>query len=155
MVSLRYTLTDDAGTLLDSSGPEPLTYLHGFDSVLPALERALEGNEVGFKSKVTVPPSEGYGEHDPESIFEAPRDHFPPGARIAPGMEVTAQGPEGPVTLKVLELTDGGALLDANHALAGKTLHFELEIVGLREATQEELDHGHVHEGGHSHPHGS
>jgi FKBP-type peptidyl-prolyl cis-trans isomerase SlyD len=154
VVTLRYTLTDDAGEVLDRSGDQdPLVYLHGYDTILPALERHLEGAEVGHRSQVTLPAADAYGERDPHSVFEAPREQFPDGARLRPGMEVTGEGPEGPVTLTVVRVTEGGAVLDANHPLAGKTLHFELEIVGLRAATPEEMEHGHVHDESGSHHH--
>jgi len=153
VVSMHYTLTDDSGDVLDSSrGGEPFSYLHGHSNIIPGLEKALEGTEAGFKSKVTVAPTEGYGEKNPEAIFEAPREHFPPDMKLEIGARVYADGPNGPITLTVVKLTDNGAVLDANHPLAGKTLHFEVEITTVRTATAEELAHGHVHgEGGHQH----
>jgi FKBP-type peptidyl-prolyl cis-trans isomerase SlyD len=153
VVTMHYTLTDDAGTVLDSSeGREPLAYLHGHGNIIPGLEKALEGSEPGFKSSVTVPPGEGYGEKNPEAVFEAPREHFPPEMELAPGNQVYAEGPRGPVTFTIVDTSDSGVVLDANHPLAGQTLHFDVEVVEVREATQEELEHGHVHgEGGHEH----
>ena len=153
VVSMHYTLTDDSGDVLDSSrGGEPFSYLHGHNNIIPGLERALEGTEAGFKSKVTVAPTEGYGEKNPEAIFEAPREHFPPDMKLEIGARVYADGPNGPITLTVIKLTESGAVLDANHPLAGKTLHFDVEITTVRTATAEELAHGHVHgEGGHNH----
>lgn len=153
VVTMHYTLTDDSGAVLDSSqGGNPLAYLHGHGNIIPGLEKALEGVTAGFKSKVTVAPTEGYGESDPESVFEAPREHFPPDMQIEPGQRVHAEGPNGPITLTVVELTETGAILDANHPLAGKTLHFDVEVVTVRPATAEEMTHGHVHgEGGHHH----
>ncbi|HYA39254.1 MAG TPA: peptidylprolyl isomerase [Candidatus Methylomirabilis sp.] len=153
VVSMHYTLTDDSGDVLDSSrSGEPFSYLHGHNNIIPGLEKALEGVETGFKSKVTVAPTDGYGEKNPEAIFEAPREHFPPDMKLEIGARVYADGPNGPITLTVVKLTDNGAVLDANHPLAGKTLHFEVEITTVRTATAEELAHGHVHgEGGHQH----
>jgi FKBP-type peptidyl-prolyl cis-trans isomerase SlyD len=153
VVSMHYTLTDDSGDVLDSSrGGEPFSYLHGHNNIIPGLEKALEGTEAGFKSKVTVAPIEGYGEKNPEAVFEAPREHFPPDMKLEIGARVYADGPNGPITLTVVKLTDSGAVLDANHPLAGKTLHFDVEITTVRSATAEELAHGHVHgEGGHQH----
>ena len=153
VVSMHYTLTDDSGDVLDSSrGGEPFSYLHGHSNIIPGLEKALEGTEAGFKSKVTVAPTEGYGEKNPEAIFEAPREHFPPDMKLEIGARVYADGPNGPITLTVVKLTESGAVLDANHPLAGKTLHFDVEITTVRTATAEELAHGHVHgEGGHHH----
>ncbi|HJV95275.1 MAG TPA: peptidylprolyl isomerase [Albitalea sp.] len=153
VVSMHYTLTDDSGDVLDSSrGGDPFSYLHGHNNIIPGLEKALEGTEAGFKSKVTVAPTEGYGEKNPEAIFEAPREHFPPDMKLEIGARVYADGPNGPITLTVIKLTETGAVLDANHPLAGKTLHFDVEITTVRSATTEELAHGHVHgEGGHNH----
>ena len=153
VVSMHYTLTDDKGETLDSSrGGEPLAYLHGHSNIIPGLEKALEGAAAGFKSKVTVAPAEGYGEKNPEAIFEAPREHFPPDMTLEVGARVSADGPNGPITFLITELTETGAVLDANHPLAGKTLHFDVEIMTVRSATKEELEHGHVHgAGGHHH----
>jgi FKBP-type peptidyl-prolyl cis-trans isomerase SlyD len=153
VVTMHYTLTDDKGDTLDSSqGGDPLAYLHGHGNIVPGLEKALEGKEAGHKSKVTVAPSEGYGEVNPEAIFEAPREHFPTDANIAVGQRVYAEGPNGPISFTIVRLTETGAVLDANHPLAGKTLYFDVEITEVRTATEEELTHGHVHgPGGHHH----
>ena len=153
VVTMHYTLTDDSGEVLDSSqGSEPLAYLHGHGNIIPGLEKALEGKEAGHKSKVTVAPAEGYGEVNDEAIFEAPREHFPGDVELAVGQRVYAEGPNGQIALTVTKLTDKGAVLDANHPLAGKTLHFDVELTEVRTATQEELTHGHVHgPGGHHH----
>ncbi|MEK7206480.1 MAG: peptidylprolyl isomerase [Pseudomonadota bacterium] len=153
VVSMHYTLTDDSGEVLDSSrNGDVFSYLHGHGNIIPGLESALEGTVAGFKSKVTVAPTEGYGEKNPEAVFEAPREHFPPDMSLELGARVYADGPNGPITLTVVKLTDTGAVLDANHPLAGKTLHFDVEIIEIRTATKEEMEHGHVHgEGGHQH----
>jgi FKBP-type peptidyl-prolyl cis-trans isomerase SlyD len=153
VVTMHYTLTDEAGTVLDSSdGREPLSYLHGHGNIIPGLEKALEGAGAGFKSSVTVSPEEGYGDRNPDAVFEAPKEHFPPDIDITPGARVYAEGPQGPVSFTVVEQSESGVTLDANHPLAGQTLHFEVEVLDVREATAEELEHGHVHgAGGHEH----
>ncbi len=153
VVTMHYTLSDDSGAVLDSSqGGEPLAYLHGHGNIIPGLEKALEDKESGHKAKVTVAPADGYGEINPEAIFEAPREHFPGEAELTAGQRVYAEGPNGPIVLTVVRLTEKGALLDANHPLAGKTLHFDVELIEIRKATDEELTHGHVHgAGGHHH----
>lgn len=153
VVSLHYTLTDDAGEVLDSSdGREPFAYLHGHSNIIPGLEKALEGTAVGHRGQVHVNPAEGYGEKNPELIFEAPREHFPNDMKLETGARVYAEGPEGPISFAVVKLTETGAVLDGNHPLAGKKLHFDVEVVDIRPATQEELEHGHVHgAGGHHH----
>lgn len=153
VVSFHYTLKDDTGEVLDSSsGREPLSYLHGHGNIIPGLEKALEGTTIGHKSHVSVGAKEGYGESNPELVFEAPREHFPADMQLEQGARVYAEGPEGPVSFTVVKLTEKGAVLDGNHPLAGKKLHFDVEIVDVRPATQEELEHGHVHgAGGHHH----
>ena len=152
VVSLHYTLTDDHGLLLDSSrGRDPLAYLHGHGHIIQGLESALEGREAGFSGSVQVPPTDAYGEYDPQGVFEAPRDQFPPGEDIQAGMRVQAEGPQGTVNFTVLSANDQGVVLDANHPLAGKTLNFEVELLEVREATTQELAHRHVHAHGHDH----
>jgi FKBP-type peptidyl-prolyl cis-trans isomerase SlyD len=153
VVTMHYTLTDDRGEVLDSSrGSEPLAYLHGASNIIPGLERALEGTAAGHKANVTVAPAEGYGEKNPEAVFEAPREHFPPDLELKPGVRVSADGPNGPISFLVVSVNDQTATLDGNHPLAGQTLHFDVEIVNVRAATEEEKEHGHVHgEGGHHH----
>ena len=153
VVSMHYTLTDDTGDVLDSSsGGDPLAYLHGHGNIIPGLESALEGNEAGHKSKVTVEAKDGYGEPNQELVFEAKREHFPPEMKLEKGARVYAEGPNGPISFTITSLTEGGAMLDGNHPLAGKRLHFDVEILEVRKATDEELSHGHVHgPGGHHH----
>ena len=152
VVTMHYTLTDDSGTVLDSSaGHTPMNYLHGHGNIVPGLEKVLEGAVAGFKTKVTVPAAEGYGEIDPAAVFEAPREHFPDDMDLAPGRLVSSgDGHGSPLT--VVEVTDSVVVLDGNHPLAGKTLHFEVEILDVRVATREEMTHGHSHSGdGHHH----
>jgi FKBP-type peptidyl-prolyl cis-trans isomerase SlyD len=153
VVSMHYTLKDDSGAVLDSSaGGQPFAYLHGHHNIIPGLEKALEGSTVGQRSHVEVAPAEGYGETNPDLIFEAPKAHFPTDMKLEAGTRVYAEGPEGPVSFAVVKLTDTGALLDGNHPLAGKKLHFDVEVIDIRPATAEELKHGHVHgPGGHHH----
>ncbi len=152
VVRMHYVLRDDAGSVLDSSrNGRPLEYLHGRGNIVPGLERALEGAEAGHAAKVVVAPKDGYGDRDPEQVFLAARGQFPPDMKLRKGMEVHADSPEGPVTFTVVEVRPDGAVLDGNHPLAGKTLHFDLEVMEIRDATREELDHGHVHGEGHHH----
>lgn len=149
---MHYTLTDDAGEVLDSSsGRTPFEYLHGHGNIIGGLESALEGVEAGFKSKVTVAPADGYGERNDKAVFEVPRDQFPPGEDIQVGMQVHGEGPQGVIAFTVVGVAADHVTLDGNHPLAGKTLHFDVEVLGVREATKQELDHGHVHAHGHDH----
>jgi len=153
VVSIHYTLTDSAGTKLDSSsGDHPLAYLHGFGNIIPGLENALEGKATGDKLSVTVEPGEGYGERDEGLVQAVPRTAFKGVKELAPGMQFQAQGPQGTRLVVVTQVTEDLVTVDANHPLAGQTLHFEVEVSEVRDATNEELEHGHVHgPGGHHH----
>lgn len=140
VVSFNYTLTDDSGAVIDSSeGCAPLQYLHGYDNIIPGLENALEGAECGHKSMVVVEPAEGYGEVDDEAIFEVGRDKFPEGMDIFPGMQFAGETPNGDVPLTVVEVKDDAVVVDANHPLAGERLHFDVEVMDVRPASDEEL----------------
>jgi FKBP-type peptidyl-prolyl cis-trans isomerase SlyD len=143
VVSFNYTLTDDCGAVIDSSeGGAPLQYLHGYDNIIPGLENALEGVECGHKSTVIVEPADGYGEVDDEAIFEVGRDKFPDGMEISPGMQFAGETPNGDVPLTVVEVRDDSVVVDANHPLAGERLHFDVEVVEIRPASDEELESG-------------
>ncbi|MCS5593678.1 MAG: peptidylprolyl isomerase [Porticoccaceae bacterium] len=153
-VSFHYTLTDDDGQQLDSSaGKEPLAYLHGSGNIIPGLENALEGKNVGDSMVVAVTAAEGYGEVQPDLIQEVPRESFQGVDDIEVGMQFEAQTGNGdsvPVTVKTV--TDEFVTVDGNHPLAGNNLNFDVSIESVRDATQEELNHGHVHgPGGHDH----
>ncbi len=145
VVSIHYTLTNDAGETLDSSeGKSPLNYLHGHANIVPGLEKALKGRAEGDQFQVAVPPEDGYGERDEAQIQKVPRERIDaPG--LKPGMRLQAQTAQGPVPLRVLEVTDDEVTVDANHELAGETLHFDIQVVGVRPANEEELQHGHAH----------
>lgn len=151
VVSMTYTLTDGKGTVLDQSGDEPLEYLHGHGNIIPGLEKALDGMQVGDKKKVDVPAAQGYGAYDPELRFEVERSAFGKQAP-EPGMTVQLQGGGRQMIARVLQVGDEKVLLDANHPMAGQDLSFDVEITGTRAATAEEISHGHVH-GPHGHHH--
>lgn len=143
VVSFNYRLTDDNGNLIDSSEDgTPLTYLHGYDNIIPGLEAALEGKEVGYAAEVAVDAVDAYGEVDQEAIFEVAKEKFPGGMELAPGMQFAGETPSGDVPLSVVEVRDDMVVVDANHPLAGMKLHFDVEIVDIRPATEEELEHG-------------
>ncbi len=151
-VSFNYTLTDDTGEVLDSSqGREPLTYLHGHDQIIPGLERQLEGLETGAKVELDVPAAEAYGEHRSDLLYEVERSRFDDEVDLEVGNQVMAQGASEPVVLTINAVSDDTVVLDANHPLAGKDLNFAVEVTEVREATEEELAHGHVHDGSHHH----
>jgi FKBP-type peptidyl-prolyl cis-trans isomerase SlyD len=150
IVSLHYTLTDDLGVVLDSSS-EPFAYLHGYGNIIQGLETALEGNEAGFSGAVRVLPADAYGEYNPQAVFEVPREQFPPGEDIREGMQVQGEGPHGVLNFTVVDVSDRSVVLDANHPMAGKTLNFQVEVLEVRDATEQELAHGHAHTHGHDH----
>lgn len=153
VVNIHYTLTNEEGEILDSSsGQEPLAYIHGIGNIIPGLEKALEGKTVGDRFKVTIAPADGYGERDNDLIQTVPREAFEGVDEILPGMQFQAQSSEGVQLVTVIDVEDDDVILDGNHPMAGITLNFDVEVADIRDATSEELDHGHVHgAGGHHH----
>ncbi|GAA0837528.1 MULTISPECIES: FKBP-type peptidyl-prolyl cis-trans isomerase [Marinomonas] len=153
VVSMHYTLTDEQGQELDSSiGQEPLVFLSGAQNIIDGLDKALQGKTAGEKLTVSVAPEEGYGDVHQELIQKVPHDNFQGVDDIQVGMQFMAQTPGGQQPVTVIGVEEDGVMLDGNHPLAGKTLNFDVEIVDVREAVAEELEHGHVHgEGGHQH----
>ncbi len=149
-VTINYTLKDDAGEVLDSSeGREPLVYLHGTGSIVPGLEAALEGKGAGDKVVVTLTPDQGYGPRDEKAVRNVPRRKLPEG-KVEVGTRFRIQTEDGYVIGTVLALKGDYASVDTNHPLAGQTLHFDVSVVEVRDATEDELKHGHVHgPGGH------
>lgn len=153
VAAFHYTLTDDDGQVIDSSqGRDPLSYLHGKGNIVPGLEKQMEGREVGAKFVADVAPEEGYGVRHDELMQQVPRAAFQGVDDIQPGMQFQGNGPQGPINVTVSKIENDVVFIDANHPLAGKTLHFAIEVTDVREATAEELEHGHVHgAGGHHH----
>lgn len=146
VVSIHYTLCNAAGDVLDSSvGEEPLPYLHGAGNIVAGLEDALLEKNVGDKLDVTVPPELGYGEKHEEMIQKVPTENFEGIDNIEIGMQFMAEAPWGQQPVTVMAVEDDGITIDGNHPLAGETLHFNVEVVEIREATEEEIEHGHVH----------
>ncbi len=152
VVSINYTLHVD-GELIDSSqGNEPLEFLQGAGNIIPGLEDELYGMKIGENKKVTVAPEDGYGELDEEAFVEVPKDQFPSDIPLEEGVELQVQGEDGePMMARIDEVGEDVVTLDFNHPLAGKELAFDVTIVALREATEEEMEHGHSHSGGHHH----
>jgi FKBP-type peptidyl-prolyl cis-trans isomerase SlyD len=153
VVSLEYRLHLGDGQVIDQSAPDqPLAYLHGHRQIVPGLEGALEGLSTGDSKKVVVEPGQGYGEHDPEGVRTVPRNMLPPGFNPQPGQTLMAQTDQGDIPLRIQEVRQDAVVVDLNHPLAGKTLHFDVTVREVRAATEEELTHGHVHgAGGHDH----
>jgi FKBP-type peptidyl-prolyl cis-trans isomerase SlyD len=153
VVSIDYTLKDDDGNIVDTSqGAEPLVYLHGANNIITGLESELDGKSIGEQISVRVPPEHAYGVRDDEKQQSVPRAMFGD-EEIKVGAQYHAAGPDGRhLTVTVVDVSDDEVTVDANHPLAGYHLNFDVKVVGVRDATAEELDHGHVHgPGGHHH----
>jgi FKBP-type peptidyl-prolyl cis-trans isomerase SlyD len=146
VVSLEYTLTVDGEVVDSSEGHGPIEYIQGRGQIIPGLEKEVYGMAVGESKEVAVAPAEGYGEEDPNAFVEVPRSEFPPEIPVEVGTPLQLRDQQGQVFDAVIaEVRDDAALLNFNHPLAGKTLNFHIKVIGVREATAEELDHGHVH----------
>ena len=146
-VSIHYTLTNEQGETLDSSeGQDPLRYLHGARNIIPGLEAALLGKTAGDKLNVTVQPDQAYGEINPDMIQVVPREAFQGIDDIQPGMQFQASGPDGQAQVVTIKsVGEEGVTVDGNHPLAGQVLNFDVTVEEVREATKEEIEHGHVH----------
>lgn len=148
VVSMQYTLRVD-GQIVDSSeGGDPLEYLHGAANIIPGLEREMEGMSVGESKTVIVSAADGYGEVNDKAFIEAPVSEFPKDMPLKSGVEMELTGPDGqPMYARVERVEGENVVLNMNHPLAGAELHFDVTVTSLRNATEEELDHGHAHEG--------
>jgi FKBP-type peptidyl-prolyl cis-trans isomerase SlyD len=150
VVTIHYTLRNAHGEDIDTTRDgDPVPYLHGSGNIVPGLEAGLEGHRVGEQLTIAVEPDQGYGDHDPEGVQAVPRDTFPDDVELEVGMRFVTEGPDGeliPVEVKSIE--EDTVEIDLNHPLAGQSLSFEVTIVELREATEEEREHGHAHDDG-------
>jgi FKBP-type peptidyl-prolyl cis-trans isomerase SlyD len=154
VVAIEYTLKNDAGDVLDSSvGHAPLTYLHGHHNIISGLENAMLGKKVGDTFTVTIPPEEAYGLRDDSMTQVVPRHLFQGVDEIVPGMKFHAEAEHGVNVVTVIDVKGDQVHLDANHELAGETLHFDVVVQAIRAATDEEIEHGHAHgpDGHHHH----
>ncbi|SEL90789.1 MULTISPECIES: peptidylprolyl isomerase [unclassified Acinetobacter] len=152
VVLFNYKLTNAEGETLDQSQGEPLAYLQGAGNIIPGLEKAMLGKTTGDKFTVTIPAAEAYGEYNTDLVQEVPKQMFQGVDNIEAGMQFQAQTDDGVQIVTVKAVEGENVIVDANFPLAGQDLTFDVEIVEIREATQEELDHGHVHGvGGHHH----
>lgn len=154
VVTFAYTLRDAAGAVLDQAdAAEPFTYLHGRNSIVPGLERGLAGQAPGARCKVTVTPQDGYGMRDEKLVQVVAREQFDTETPLAVGMQFHTRDEGGAVHMvAITAITEAGVTIDANHPLAGQTLNFDVEILDVRQATAEELAHGHAHgPGAHHH----
>jgi FKBP-type peptidyl-prolyl cis-trans isomerase SlyD len=154
VATLHYTLKDDKGALIESSvGNEPLAYIHGIGNLIPGLEEKLEGKGAGDKVQAVVKPEDAYGERDEELIEEVDRAEFDEGEELEVGKEFQYDDEDGNVFhVRVVKVGDTKVTIDGNHPLAGQTLSFDVEVLSVRDASKEELEHGHVH-GEHGHHH--
>ncbi len=146
-VAIQYTVKDDAGTQVDTSeGRGPLWYLHGHNNIIPGLEKALDGLQEGEDFTAEVPAEEAYGEHREELVQRVPMDAFQGVEKVEVGMVFNAQTDGGPLQVAVTDVEEETVVVDGNHPLAGKALAFSGKVETVREASEEELEHGHVHE---------
>ncbi len=153
VVLIHYTLKNESGAVLDSSaGGEPLAYIQGHGNLVPGLERALEGKQGGHTLAVTIAPADAYGARDEALVQSVPKRSLQGSGEIRKGMQFQARTETGMRVFTVTGISGDMVSLDGNHPLADQTLHFDVEVVSVREATTEELEHGHVHGvGGHHH----
>ncbi len=153
VATINYTLKDKEDNILDESSDSSFTYLHGASNIIPGLEKALEGSEAGDEVSVDVKPEDAYGERNLEMIQRLPRDLFPEEVEVKEGMQFHAQSSSGDPVIVTIDSIDGDeVVVDGNHPMAGKHLHFDVVVVEVRDATEHEIEHGQVHEeGGHDH----
>jgi len=153
VVTINYTLRNDNKDILDSAQKGDFAYLHGADNIIPGLEKALEGKSVDDELSVSIAPADGYGERSPDMTQVVPKEMFGAEGDIEVGQQFHAASPEGQeIVVTVTAVDDENITVDGNHPFAGVTLHFEVKVIQIRDASAEELKHRHVHEpGGHNH----
>ncbi len=146
VVGMHYTLRNDEGEIIDTSeGREPLVFLQGFGNIINGLESELEGKSLGDKLEVIVEPEQGYGIRHEQLIQQVPKSAFEGVDELQVGMQFQAQTEQGPIPIRIVEINGEEVTIDGNHELAGVRLHFAVSIESIREASQEEIEHGHVH----------
>lgn len=146
VVTFDYTLKNDKGDVIDtSSGATPLSYIHAGGNIIPGLEKELDGKSEGDQFSATVSPDEGYGTYDDSLVFTVAREKLPKEQTLQNGMQFQTETPQGPRILTLTSFNDSEATLDANHPLAGQTLHFDVTVREVREATDQEIAQGQIH----------
>jgi FKBP-type peptidyl-prolyl cis-trans isomerase SlyD len=153
VVTLHYTLTDNDGKVIDKSEDGSFAYLHGASNIIPGLEDALTGKTAGEEMSVSVSPEQAYGVRDESMLQQVPKNMFEDTSQIAVGTQFHAQGPNGEMlVVTVMDVQEEHVVVDGNHPLAGVELNFDVKIIDVRDASEEEVEHGHVHgPGGHHH----
>jgi len=152
VVSMEYTLQVDGEEIDSSKGQDPLQFLVGYGNIISGLEREMTGMKVGDSKDVVIQPEDAYGEYDDEAFMEVPRDQFPQDMPVEEGLELSVRDDQGQSRYARIDIVEGDTVtLNFNHPLAGDELHFSVKVVNLREPTEEELEHGHVHDDGHHH----
>ncbi len=154
VVTVNYKLSDDEGNLIQKTNvDEPFVYLSGNNQILPKLEQEIDTMLIGGKKNIGLDASEAYGDYDDNAVQNVKRHEFPEGTDLEKGMEFMANTPEGkPIPFVIKDVKEDNIIIDFNHPLAGKNLNFDIELIDVRDATKEELEHGHVHgAGGHHH----
>ena len=153
VVTLNYKLTDDQGNVLQTTNEEPFIYLSGNNQILPKLEEQIDTMLIGGKKNIELNSSDAYGDYDEKAVQQVKKEEFPEGSNLQEGMQYMAHTPDGqPIPFVIKEVKDEDVTIDFNHPLAGKNLKFDVELVDVRDATAEELEHGHAHGGdGHHH----
>jgi FKBP-type peptidyl-prolyl cis-trans isomerase SlyD len=152
VVSMEYTLKIDGEVIDSSEGHDPLEFLAGHSNIISGLESEMIGMKVGESKDVVVAPADGYGEYDDEAYLDVPKGQFPKDMPVEEGLELTVRDDAGQARYARIESVEGETVrLNFNHPLAGDELHFNVRVVNLREPTGEELEHGHVHQGGEHH----
>lgn len=154
VVSLAYTVTTEDGVVVDQSTVEaPLDYLHGNNNLISGLENALDGKVQGDKFNIVIAPDDAYGEHNEGLVQRVPANVFHGVDEIEVGMRFLADTDQGQIPVEITEVDGDEVVVDGNHMLAGQTLTFDVEVIALRAASEEEISHGHVHQAGHDHDH--
>jgi FKBP-type peptidyl-prolyl cis-trans isomerase SlyD len=149
VITINYVLKDDSGTLIDESQDGSFCYLHGASNIIPGMENALTGRSQGDELNLVIEPAEAYGEYNPNLTQVVDRSMFDANDNIEAGMQFQAQDQEGHVMVITVAKVEGEQItIDGNHPLAGATLHYDIKVVDIRDATDEELSHGHVHQQG-------
>jgi FKBP-type peptidyl-prolyl cis-trans isomerase SlyD len=152
VVSMEYTLQVDNEEIDSSKGQDPLQFLVGHGNIISGLEREMIGMKIGESKDVVIAPADGYGEFDEEAFITVPRNEFPNDIPVEEGTELTVKDDSGQSRYARIDTIEGDKVtLNFNHPLAGDELHFNVKVIGLREPTTEELEHGHVHQGEHHH----